>query len=59
MMRCCRACSRHTDDIYEINGWLICFGCVRTPRFWEMLRESWAAELAAASTMPGPFVGRV
>jgi len=54
MMRRCRACSRHTDDIYEINGWLICFGCVRTPRFWEMLRDSWTAELAAASA---PLIG--
>ena len=44
MVRRCRACSRHSDDLYEINGWLVCFSCVRTQRFWEMLRESWADE---------------
>lgn len=43
MTRHCHACDRQSDDLYEINGWHVCFDCVRTRRFWEMLRESWAA----------------
>jgi len=43
MMRRCRACDRHSDDLYEINGWQVCFSCTRTKRFWEMLRESLTA----------------
>ena len=54
MSKRCSACECESDDLYEINGWLICFGCVRTPRFWEMLRDSWTAELAAASA---PLIG--
>ena len=42
MVRRCRACSGLSDDLYEVNGWLICFSCVRTRKFWEMLRDSWA-----------------
>jgi hypothetical protein len=52
MVRSCRACSSPSDDLYEINGWLICFSCVRTRNFWEMLRESWSAD-AVGSTPVG------
>ena len=47
--RRCHACSRPSDDLYEVNGWLVCFSCVRTRKFWEMLRESWSASPLAPS----------
>lgn len=52
MSRPCLACSRFSDDLYEINGWLICFSCVRTRKFWEMLRESFALETAGLTQSP-------
>ena len=43
VVSCCKACDCPSDDLYEINGWLICSACVRTRHFWEMLREDWAS----------------
>ena len=54
LMRRCRACERQSDDLYEINGWVICFSCVRTRHFWEMLRDSWTADATPAVSAPPP-----
>jgi hypothetical protein len=39
MLRECRTCGRHTDDLYRINSWLICYECARGREFWEVLRS--------------------
>jgi hypothetical protein len=49
MSKKCNACGCESDDLYEINGWSICSACARTRRFWEMLRESFAASAAVPS----------
>ncbi len=49
MQRRCRACSQPSDDLYPINGWLVCYACVRTRAFWEMLRDSWSPSAVTPS----------
>lgn len=49
MLKRCSSCGQESDDLYEINGWQICSACARTRRFWEMLRESFAASAAVPS----------
>ena len=47
----CKTCGRQTDDLYPINGWLVCYNCVRGRPFWELLRASCAAESSDVPTV--------